>query len=159
MTHALSLQAYRLGKQFLAGLALAGSIAVAAGGAPVAHAAGTGIICLPSICPPAPTLTMSAPQYSDDGTATVTFTGQGYTPGGQVEIDGHFLGSIVFIATTTASTALVFCNPILHTCRQLIAGGAISVSVTLPPRMPCGLEAPYVAQDVQTKWWSNAVSC
>src|SRR5579872_1682413 len=109
MTRTFSLQAYRHGKQFLVGLSLVGSIAVAAGGAPIAHAAGTAgagiIFCLPSLCPPAPTLTMSTPQYSDDGTATVTFTGQGYTPGGQVEIDGHFLGSIVFIATTTASTS------------------------------------------------------
>src|SRR5579864_4167601 len=71
-------------------LVLAGSIAVALGGAPSAHAAQPANICTtcpppppPPPPPPVPTIAASA-AYTGNGQFTVSITGGGFTPGGEV---------------------------------------------------------------------------
>lgn len=152
--------------RLLIGLAVAASLAVAVGGAPSAHAASPSIGCLPACqLVPLPTLAVSAIQYSSTGTATVTLTGQGYTPGGQVEIFMPFqfgagVGTRYLpVGATTASTPLYICNPFSHTCHQT-AGGSILVTVTLgPPLTSCSPATTLIALDAQTGVWSNTVPC
>ena len=154
--------------RLLIGLAMAASLAVAVGDAPSAHAASPPIGCLPACAIlPLPTLAVSASQYSSTGTATVTLTGQNYTPGGAVDIFvpvqfGGAVGTLYEpVGATTASTPLYVCNPFSHTCHQT-PGGSILVTVTTDPRFPgCSpaKTSALIAWDAQSGTWSNAVPC